>query len=200
MALVIDEAFLPATFYPSSMTDEEFAQFCAENPDLRIETTAEGELLVTAPTHPLSGDRNSQIAIALGIWARNDGRGRTYDSSTLFIFPNGARRSPDASWILKSRIKQISPAKRRPFWHICPDFVIELKSDSDRLPTLKKKMLEYRANGAQLGWLINPEDRSVTIYRPNTEPEIRRDILSITGEGLIAGFVLDLTEIWDTFE
>jgi Uma2 family endonuclease len=200
MPLVINDAFLPATFYPSSMTDEDFAQFCAENPDLRIETTAEGELLVMAPTHPLSGDRNSQLAIDLGVWARNDGRGRTYDSSTLFMIPNGARRSPDASWILKSRIKQISPAKRRPFWHICPDFVIELKSDSDRLPALKNKMLEYRDNGAHLGWLINPEDRSVIIYRPNLEPETLRDIVSIKGNGLLEGFVLDLSEIWEPFE
>jgi Uma2 family endonuclease len=199
MAFMIDEAYLPVTLSSPPMTDEEFLQLCAEYPDFRIEATAEGEIIIMAPTHPLTGDSNSGIVYQLVHWSRQDGRGRTYDSSSGFVLPNGARRSPDASWILKSRIMQIEPSKREGFWHLCPDFVIELKSGSDRLPSLKKKMREYMDNGAQLGWLLNPQSRSVMIYRPNREPETRSDILYIEGEGPVAGFVLDLAEIWDPF-
>lgn len=194
MALVIDDAFLPATLSAPPMTDDEFAEFCADNPDLRIEMTAGGELIIMAPTHPLTGDRNSEIDTQLRLWAKKDGRGRTYDSSSLFVLPNGARRSPDASWILKAHIPRFKPER---WWHLCPDFVIELRSPSDRLRKVREKMQEYMANGAQLGWLIDPERRSVTIYRPNRDPETRAGIDSITGEDPVAGFVLELAEVWE---
>jgi Uma2 family endonuclease len=112
MPFVIEDAFLPATLSAHPMTDEEFAAFCADHPDLRIETTAEGEILVMAPSHPRTGNRNCEISCQLRIWAKKDGRGRTYDSSTFFVLPNGARRSSDASWILKTRIAQLAPANR----------------------------------------------------------------------------------------
>ncbi len=179
------------------MTDEEFMAFCAEHPDHSFETTAEGEIIVMAPTYALTGDRNSEIDCQLRTWAKKDGRGRTYDSSTFFVLPNGARRSPDASWILKSRIAQLSQAEREGAWHVCPDFVIELRSASDRLRVLENKMREYLANGAQLGWLIDPTRRSVTIFRPNREPETLIAIDAIHGEDPVAGFVLDLSEVWN---
>ena len=182
MPLLIDDAFLPAILASHPMTDDEFAAFCAEHPDLSFEMTAEGEIVVMAPTYPLTGDRNAEISGQLRAWAKKDGRGRTYDSSTGFVLPNGARRSPDASWILKSRIAQLAPAKRENAWHFCPDFVIELRSPSDRLRALENKMREYLANGAQLGWLIDPARRSVTIYRPNHEPETLVGIDLIHGE------------------
>jgi len=197
MPLVIDEAFLPATLSSHPMTDDEFTEFCSEHPDMRIEMTAEGEIVIMPPTHSETSDRNSEIDMQLRTWAKKDARGRTYDSNGVFVLPNGARRSPDASWIHKSRIRQLSPTERKGFYHLCPDFVIELRSDSDRLRALKSKMAEYMANGAQLGWLIDPEDQSVTIYRPNSAPETRRGILSIDGEGPVTGFVLDLSEIWN---
>jgi len=197
MALVIDDSFLPATLSAPPMTDDEFAAFCAEHPDLMFEMTAEGELLVMAPTSPMTGDRNAEFSWQLRSWAKKDGRGKTYDSSSGFVLPNGARRSPDASWILKSRIAALAPEKREGAWHLCPDFVIELRSPSDRLGVLKRKMQEYIANGAQLGWLIDPVHRSVTIYRPNREPETRREIDSVGGEAPISGFVLDLSDIWN---
>ncbi len=194
MAFMIDDAFLPATLSAPPMTDDEFAAFCAEHPDLRFEMTAEGELIVMPPTYPVTGDSNCEISWQLRTWAKKDGRGGTYDSSTGFVLPNGARRSPDASWVLKSRIPR---SKRDGFWHLCPDFVVELRSSSDRLRALKNKMQEYIANGAQLGWLIDPDTRSVTIYRPDREPETRTNITSVVGEEPVAGFVLELAEVWD---
>ena len=197
MQLVIDDAFLPATLTAPPMTDEEFAAFCAEHPDLFFEMTAEGELIVMPPTHSRTGAQNFEIAAQLRNWARSDGRGIGCDSSAGFVLPNGARRSPDASWALKRRIAQLDPKSQDGFWHLCPDFVIELKSSSDRRRMLHEKMQEYMSNGAQLGWLINPDRRSVAIYRPNSEPETRTAIKSLDGEGAVAGFVADLALVWD---
>jgi len=193
MSFAIDDAYLPATLNCQPMTDEDFMAFCQEHPDLNFEMTAEGELIVMAPTHHLTGARNSRIGRHLDAWAESDGRGIVYDSSTGFVLPNGARRSPDASWVLKSRIARGEAG----FLHICPDFVIELKSGSDRIGRLKAKMREYMANGAQLGWLINPEEHSVITYRPTGEPEIRISIASIEGESPVGGFKIDLQSIWE---
>ena len=199
MSFLIDDANLPATLTASPMTDEEFTAFCAEHPDLNFEMTAEGEIIVMAPTHSFTGVRNSDVNTQLNNWSRKRRRGFVCDSSTGFVLPNGARRSPDASWTLKSRIKVGDSRKREGFWHLCPDFVIEIKSKSDRLATLRKKMREYLENGAQLGWLIDPERRSVEIYRPGCEVETLTGIGEIEGEGPVAGFVLDLTYVWDPF-
>jgi Uma2 family endonuclease len=197
MAFVIDDAFLPATLTAPPMTDEEFAAFCAEHPDLFFEMTAEGELIVMPPTYSCTGLQNSEIDTQLRTWAKKDGRGLAPDSSTGFVLPDGARRSPDASWTLKSRVAQLDPASRSGYWHLCPDFVIELRSSSDRPRKLRDKMQEYLANGAQLGWLIDPDRRSVAIYRPGAEVETRTDIDSIAGEGPVTGFVLDLRFVWN---
>jgi Uma2 family endonuclease len=197
MAFVIDDAFLPATLSAQPMTDEEFAAFCAEHPDLFFEMTAEGEIIVMAPTYSLTGARNSKITGQLNAWADIDGRGLACDSSTGFVLPNGARRSPDAAWIFKSRIAQLEPAIREKYWRLCPDFVIELQSSSDRPRTLRNKMQEWLANGAQLGWLIDAEQRSVTVYLTGQDPVTRKNIDSIEGEGPIAGFVLKLDSVWN---
>ena len=173
--------------------------FCAEHPDLHFEMSAEGELIVTPPTHSDTGASNFEVAGELRAWARKDRRGVGCDSSTGFVLPNGARRSPGASWTLKSRVEQLAAHKRRSFWHLCPDFVIEVKSESDRLKPLQGKMAEYLSQGAQLGWLIDPRDRSVTIYRPNGEVEARTGIDQVEGEGPVADFVLNLTYVWDPF-
>ena len=199
MTLAIDDAFLPATLAPYPMTDEEFSVFCSEHPDLNFEMTAEGELIVMAPTHFAIGNRNAQINHRLFSWAEKDSRGIVGESSTGFVLPNGARRSPDASWTLLSRITILEPIDRDGFLHLCPDFVIELRSDTDRLSTLRKKMSEYIANGAQLGWLIDPKTSSVEIYRPGQETEVVTGILTIEGEGPVPGFVLPLERIWNPF-
>jgi Uma2 family endonuclease len=120
-----------------------------------------------------------------------------FGCSAGFVLPNGARRSPDASWAAREKFEQLTEEAQEGFWHLCPDFVIELKSKSDRINTLRDKMREYIANGAQLGWLINPENRAVEVYRSTREPEIITGITAVEGEGPVVGFVLDLSRIWD---
>ena len=181
------------------MTDEEFAAFCSEHPDLFFEVTAEGDLIVMPPTHSLTAARNSEISGQLRNWARADRRGIATDSSGGFVLPNGARRSPDAAWTLRSRVEALSPESQEGFWHLCPDFVIELRSQSDRLRTLRAKMREYMDNGATLGWLINPEARSIEIYRPGRDPERIENAASVAGEEPVNGFALDLRTVWDPF-
>ena len=183
-----------------SMTDEEFAELCSEHPDLLFEMTAEGEIIVMAPNFTLTGFRNSKIDRQLAAWAEQDRRGIVGDSSAGYVLPNGARRSPDASWVAKDRIRQMDNKSLQGFWHLCPAFVIEQKSESDRLRTLRNKMQEYIENGAELGWLIDPEKRSVEIYRPNAEPQLLIAIDSVQGEGPVAGFVLNLLPVWDPLQ
>ena len=197
MAFLIDEAFLPATLTAPPMSDEQFAEFCADHPDLFFEMTAEGELIVMPPTYSFTGTQNTEILGQLRDWARRDGRGVASDSSTGFVLPNGARRSPDAAWTFKTEIAKLSPKSRNGFWHLCPAFVIELRSKSDRMRTVREKMREYLANGAHLGWLIDPESRTVEIYRPGREPEVLVGAESVPGEGPIEGFVLHLPPVWD---
>jgi Uma2 family endonuclease len=197
MALVLEDAFLPATLNAPPMTDEEFMVFCAEHPDLFFEMTAEGELIVMPPTRTLTGARNSEISAQLRNWARTDGRGIATDSSTGFALPNGARRSPDSAWTAKAEIEKLSAKSREGFWHLSPAFAIELRSPTDRLRTLRAKMQEYLENGTQLGWLVDPDTRAVEIYRPGSESQRIENIESINGEGPVEGFVLDLRTVWD---
>ena len=197
MAFLIDEHYLPATLTVPPMSDQGFADFCAEHPDLFFEMTADGELLVMPPTFSFTGTQNNEILRQLSNWARQDGRGVASDSSTGFVLPKGARRSPDASWTLKSENAKLSPESRNGFWHLCPAFVIELRSKSDRMRTVREKMREYIANGAQLGWLIDPGTRTIEIYRPDRELEVLTGVETIAGEGPVEGFVLRLAPVWD---
>ena len=199
MPFLIEDANLPATLTAQPMSDQEFSAFCAEHPDLNFEMSAEGELIIMAPTHSDTGASNFEVGGELRNWARKDGRGYGCDSSTGFVLPNGARRSPDASWTLKSRVQQLGARRRKSFWRLCPDFVIEVKSDSDRMNPLQKKMAEYMDQGAQLGWLIDPENKTIEIYRPGMKAKKRSGLKKIEGEGPVAGFVLDLTYVWDPF-
>ena len=144
------------------------------------------------PTYTLTGVRNSDIGAQLDEWADRDGRGFATDSSTGFVLPNSARRSADAAWTLKSRVAQLDAASRERYWRLCPDFVIELGETGE-------KMQEWIANGAQLGWLIDPEKQSVAIYRPTGAVETLAGIDSISGEGPVAGFTLDLGFVWNPF-
>jgi Uma2 family endonuclease len=197
MAFLVDEAFLPATLTVPPMSDDEFAAFVSEHPDLNFEMTAEGELIVMPPTFSVTGFRNQEIGRQLANWAVHDGRGISGDSSIGFVLPNGARRSPDQSWVPRSEFSRLSAKELSRYWHICPAFVIELRSTSDRLRVLRDKMREWIENGAQLGWLIDPESRTVEIYRPHTEPELLTNPTSVAGEGPVGGFVLELQRVWD---
>jgi len=181
----------------TKVSDEEFAELCRLNPELQIERTSEGELVIVAPTGGKTGRRNAKLTMAFGLWAERDGTGQSFDSSTLFSLPNGARRSPDLSWIRNGRWEALSPEQQEQFPPLCPDFVVELRSKTDSLRSLTEKLEEYIANGAQLGWLIDPLERKVHIYRPGLAVQILSDPETVSGEPLLKGFVLDVRSLWD---
>jgi len=178
------------------VTDDEFYQFCADNPDLRAERTAEGDLIVMPPPGTEAGSRNMKLSIRLGTWAERDGRGRAFDSSTGFSLPNTAIRSPDASWTFHSKYNALTTEEKRKLAPLCPDFVVELMSPTDRLSKVKAKMQEWIDNGAQLGWLLDPDHRTAYIYRPGRDPEQLVNPERLIGEGPVTGFVLELAGIW----
>ena len=158
------------------LTEEQFARFCAMNRGVRIERTAFGELELMSPTYGDTGIRNADITAQLGYWSRQDGTGIVFDSSTGFRLPNSAMRSPDSSWIPKSRLAELSDEERRGFFAICPYFVVELRSDTDSLTALLDKMAEYMDNGALLGWLLDPRDRRAYVFRPDATVEVSSDL------------------------
>lgn len=176
------------------LTDDQFYQLCQANRDVRFERTAKGELVVMPPTGWETGDRNAEVTFHLRGWNKQVGLGRTFDSSTGFILPNGATRSPDAAWVKQARIDAINPDPEK-FLPLSPDFVIELRSASDNLKQLQAKMREYRDNGVRLGWLIDPQSRRVEIYRQDQEVEVLQSPATLLGEDVLPGFVLDLQGI-----
>jgi Uma2 family endonuclease len=177
------------------MTDDEFFEFCARNHELRIEMSREGEMIIMMPTGGEGGNRNFNLAVEFGIWVKADGTGVGFDSSTGFKLPNGARRAPDLAWIRKERWEAIPQKQRKKFPPICPDFVVELRSETDKLETVKAKMEEYMDNGAQLGWLIDPLEKKVYIYLPHKRPKILHQPETLSGEPLLKGLTLDLAGI-----
>lgn len=180
-----------------AVTRAEYLAFCETNPDLRIERSAEGELIVMAPAHSRSGSQNAALTSQLFVWAQRDGTGLVFDSSAGFDLPNGSNRSPDASWVLKSRIETLKSEERNEFLAICPDFVAELRSSSDRLSVLQAKMREYLACGARVGWLIDPLERRVWVYQSGKAVERLDEPESISAEPFMPGFILDLALIWN---
>lgn len=181
---------------PNKMTPEEFWEFCQENRKIRAELTKEGEVIIMPPTGFETSDSNAEITMQLRLWAKKDKRGRITDSNGGFILPNGATYAPDASWTDKKRLEKFSAEELKKFLTLCPDFVIELRSASDNLKELKAKMEEYIENGARLGWLIDPQAKQVFVYRPGAEAEILKNPKTVSGEDVLKGFELDLTEIW----
>lgn len=175
---------------------EQFESICRQNSDMRIEMNKNGEMDVMPSAFSETSEKNSEIGYQLRYWAKKDKRGKVYESSGGFVLPNGAIRSPDACWILKTRLEKLSEKERKGFMNICPDFVIELRSTSDSLPKLKAKMLEYIENGAKLGWLIDAEKKKVHIYRQNKNIEILENPRSLSGEDILQDFELDLSEIF----
>jgi Uma2 family endonuclease len=178
------------------LSEDQFYELCQINRDLRIERNAEAELLIMSPTGGETSDREAEITMQLRIWAKRDGKGTAYSSSGGFLLPNGAVRSPDAAWMPRARLEQIPAAQRRQFIPACPDFVLELRSPSDRLPILQAKMEEYRVNGARLGWLLDPDSRAVYVYRPDAPVERLDNPETVAGDPVLPGFVLNLREIW----
>jgi Uma2 family endonuclease len=178
------------------MTDEQFYQFCQLNRDLRIERTATGDLIIMPPTGGETGNRNFILNTLLGAWALADGTGKGFDSSTGFTLPNGAKRSPDAAWVTLERWRQLTDAQRKELPPLCPDFVVELRSQTDSLVPLQEKMQEYIENGARLGWLIDADNRRVYIYRPQQEIEVLENPSTVSGEPVLHGFTLNVQQLW----
>ena len=179
------------------MSPEQFYEFCLINREWRIERTAEGDLRIMAPAGGETGSRNALITSMLTTWALQDGTGVAFDSSTGFTLPNGATRSPDAAWVRRTRLTGLTAEQKEKFLPLCPDFVIELRSPSDDLGSVQEKMQEYLDNGTQLGWLLDPSTRQVSVYRPSATVA-RVDAPSrMSGEPELPGFVLELTHIWE---
>ena len=180
----------------SCLNEESFIELCELNPEFRFERTGEGDLVIIAPTGTITGQRGFWLAAMFGRWCEQDGSGVAFDSSTMFELPNGAWRSPDLAWVRRERYEALSPEQQAGFAPICPDFVVELRSHTDRLGPLRAKMREYIANGAQLGWLIDPEEKRVHIYRPDAEVMILDDPRTVSGDPVLPGFVLELSRLW----
>ncbi|MGB8701674.1 MAG: Uma2 family endonuclease [Thermosynechococcaceae cyanobacterium] len=179
------------------VTPAQFEMLATVNPDLRLERTAKGELIVNPPTGWETGERNRSLTGQLDRWYEDrEDLGKAFDSSTGFTLPNGATRSPDASWVSRDRWDALSPEQKGTFANICPDFVVELRSASDSLQSLREKMQEYMDNGTQLGWLIDPQNRQVEIYRLGQDLEILANPTELSGEALLPGFMLNLHRIW----
>jgi len=179
------------------LTSEQFYQLCEENPDLKLERNANGELIVMPPTGGETGKTNSKFNLQIGLWNEQTQLGEAFDSSTGFTLPNKADRSPDASWVEKSRWEALTPQQREKFIPLCPDFAVEILSPTDSLKKTQEKMQEYMENGCRLGWLINRKKREVEIYRPGQDVEVLQSPLTLSGENVLPGFVLNLQKIWN---
>jgi Uma2 family endonuclease len=179
------------------LTDDQLFELCQINQELWIERTAEGDLVIMAPEGWETGNRSMALGTLLTQWAWQDGTGVTTGASAGYLLPNGAMRAPDAAWVLRSRLAPLSPDQKQKFLPLCPDFVVEIRSPSDRLSTVQAKMQEYVDNGTHLGWLFDPLNRAVYVYRPNQPVERLEDPATISGDPVLPRFVLDLQRIWE---
>ncbi len=188
----------PTVIIPQAfkVTHEQFKELAIANRDVKLERSATGELIIMAPTGSETGNRNLGIEAQLWFWNRQTKLGIAFNSSTGFHLPNGADRSPDASWIKLERWEALTAEEKQGFAPICPDFVVELRSPSDNMKPLREKMQEYIENGAKLGWLIDRKNRKVEIYRQGHNVEILDNPNSLSGEEILPGFILDLAEVW----
>lgn len=183
-------------FHSARLTEEQFEELCRNHADAKFELSANGELIVMPPTSLDAGWKNTRLTTDTEIWSRSDQSGIVFDSSTMFTLPNGAKRSPDVSWMSRDKWDDLSPSDRRKFTRVVPDFVIELRSPTDYLGDIQETMSEYIENGVQLGWLIDPIEQKVHIYRANRKIEILNDPETVSGENVLKGFALNVREIW----
>jgi Uma2 family endonuclease len=179
------------------MDDVQFFEFCQMNRDLRLERTSEGDILVMSPSGGESSARNAEMAFQLTAWAKKDGRGRVFDSSVGFALSDGAVLSPDAAWLYRERLANLTREEKQRFLPLCPDFVVEIRSPTDRLAILKEKMRQFIRNGARLGWLIDPQRQQVFVYRPDRPSEQFDRPERLSGDPELPGFILEMAPIWD---
>ena len=174
------------------LTDDQFYKLCINNPEMNIERSSKGVLIVMPPVGGESGNRESESMIDLGIWNRREQQGYVFSSSTIFKLPGGGDRSPDASWVERSRWNQLTADQKKKFPPIAPDFVLEIRSRTDKLATLQEKMQEYLDSGVRLGWLFNPQGQQVEIYRPEQPVEVRSLLTILSGEEVLINFELSM--------
>ncbi len=186
----------PVELHFGGLTDKQFENLCRNHRDLKFELNKKGDLEIVPPTSPEAGWKNSELLIDVGNWSRKDKTGIVFDSSTMFTLPNGAKRSPDVSWMPKEKYNSLSESEKKTFARIVPDFVIELRSPTDNLKPIQNKMKEYIENGVKLGWLIDPNEKKVHVYRENGEIEILENPNSVSGENILKGFAWDVSQIW----
>ena len=179
------------------LSEEEFFEFCRANSEWRIERTAEGDLIIMPPTGGKTGIRNFKLIGQFFIWVETEGTGKGFDSSTIFVLPNGAYRSPDLAWVRNERWEALTEEQQEKFPPLCPDFVVELRSRTDSLKMLKAKMQEYIDNGAQLGWFLDPAERKVHVYSPGDAVKILNNPKSVSSEPVLPGFTLDVQSLLD---
>jgi len=197
MNLALDQFELPIRINQGRpITDEELLRLSAENELLRLERDANGELIVMSPTGTEGSGYEGEVFMELSLWARSDGRGKAYGPTAGFKLPNTSVRAADAAWVSHRRLSSIREEQRKGYWPVCPEFVIEIRSDSDKLRDLRGKMEEWIANGAEVAWLIDPIEKAVTVYRPGAEPEEYANPSSVQGTGPIAAFELELQRVW----
>ncbi len=186
----------PIIFNFGGLTDRQFENLCKNHRDIKFELNRKGDLVVMPPTSPEAGWKNSELTTDVTNWSRFDKTGIVFDSSTMFTLPNGAKRSPDVSWMTKEKYDGLSDDEKKTFSKIVPDFVIELRSPTDSLTPIQDKMFEYIENGVKLGWLIDPNEKKVHVYRANGDIEILNDPEIVSGEDILEGFELKVREIW----
>ncbi|EAZ92195.1 Uma2 family endonuclease [Crocosphaera chwakensis] len=177
------------------ISETDLEKLCQENPEARLETNPQGQLIIMSPTGSESGKRNTSLIFQVELWNRQQNSGIVFDSSTGFKLSNGAVRSPDVSWITLAKWNSLSKQQKRKFAPIAPDFVIELMSPTDELNELQNKMEEYMNCGVQLGWLINPDEKQVEIYRQQEKPEILNNPLTLSGEQILPNLIVNLQDI-----
>ena len=199
MQIALPDLNTPATLIldrEHRLTDEEYLAFCVANPELSVERTREGEIVIVPPPGGESDFRTLEAGGILREWAKRDGRGKAFGSSAQFLLPDRSGLSPDAAWVSNESLAVLSKSELRQFLRLVPEFVIEVMSPSDRLAAAQKKMRLWSANGVELGWLIDADNRCVYVYRGTAEPHLLSNTESIDGEGPVEGFVLPLGEIW----
>jgi Uma2 family endonuclease len=176
---------------------EGFYELCQANQNLQLERTATGEVIIMPPTYPWTGKKNFSLIGQLAVWIEKTGLGIGFDSSTGFTFPNGAVYSPDASWVSNEKWEALTQTQQEEeFSPLAPDFVVELRSSSDSLKKLREKMQEYINNGVRLGWLLDPKNKTVEIFRLGKEVEILESPTTVSGEDVLPGFELNLNKLW----
>lgn len=197
MNVALTHAALPARLrFERPMTDDELFDFCMENDTLRVERDSNGELILMSPTGLEGSNWNSKVNAYLTLWADQFGGGMAFDSNGGFTLPDGSMRSPDAAWMSQERWDALPSREQKRFGHVAPQFIIELRSESDRLVDLQDKMKIWIANGVELAWLIDPKRKVVEVYRAEEEPEVHQDPTSVQGTGPVRGFELVMLRVW----